>query len=105
MAPWWAVHGQFLHEEWGDVERSCLGVPTDGRFDTHDEVEFATHQPAEELRRRGDAEQDVHPGAGEAELAERVGEVDDGGGVDHAEPDAARSAPCAAGRPSGPGRR
>ena len=75
---------------------SNSAVDVGRRFDADDEVEFAVDQVVEQLRptarRAGAGRRRV----GRRGTAQRVGEVEHGGGVDHPEPDARRRRPCVA---------
>ena len=75
-----------------------------GRLDAHDEVELAVAQAARAARPTGRPTASADVGTLGAERGDDVGEVDDGGDVDHADPDPTAAARRARRRTSRPGR-
>ncbi len=78
-------HDQLLLSESGGLDTGDVGR----RFDADDEIEFAVDQVVDQLARRGDAQEQGHVGSVGTELLQRVGQVDQGGRIDHPDADPA----------------
>ncbi len=69
-------------------------------LDADDEIELTADQMVDQFARRGDAQEQGHLGSVGAELLQRVRQVDEGGGIDHPDPDpAGDTRPLAVGPP------